>query len=189
MLDYNEITQRTLLVLDGEPYECVEAQVSRKSQGKPSNQTKLKHLKTGKVVAHTFHVSAKTEEAIVERRDIKYLYQKGTEVWFCAPNDPKDRFTLPLALVERELNFIKQNDVIQGIYFDEEIIGVKIPLKVELEVTEAADAVKGNTSSGATKRVTLENGYELMVPLFIKQGDFVIVNTDKAEYSERGGKG
>lgn len=185
MLDYNKITPRTVIVMDGEPYECVENQVSRKSQGKPSNQTKLKHLKTGKVVAATFHASDKAEEALLERRDIKYLYRKRDEVWFCDPQDPKNRFELDLGMIEQELKYIKENDVIQGLYFDDELISVKIPIKVELTVTEAADAVKGNTSSGALKRVTLENGHEIMVPLFIKEGQVIIVNTETGEY---GGK-
>jgi len=185
MLDYNEIKPRTYLVLDGDPYECVENQVSRKSQGKPSNQTKLKNLKSGKVVAHTFHVSDKAEEAILERRDIKYLYQKRDEIWFCDPEDPKDRFMLPFELVENDLKYIKANDTIQGIYFEDELISTKIPIKVELKVTEAPDAVKGNTSSGALKRVTLENGHEIMVPLFIKEGQMIMINTETGEY---GGK-
>ena len=185
MLNYNEVIPRKYVVLDGEPYECVDAQVSRKSQGKPSNQTKLKNLRSGKVVAHTFHVSDNVHEAEIERRDIKYLYQKRNELWFSDPTNPKERFLLNFALVEKELPYIKENDIIQGIYFNEEIIGVKIPIKVNLLVTEAPEAVKGNTSSGATKRVTLENGLELFVPLFVKEGDTIVVNTEKGEYAER----
>jgi len=80
---------------------------------------------------------------------------------------------------------MKENDVIQGLYFDDELISVKIPMKVDLVVTEAAEAVKGNTSGGALKRVTLENGLEVMVPLFIKEGQVITVNTETGDY---GGK-
>ena len=70
-------------------------------------------------------------------------------------------------------------------YFEDEVIGIKIPINVTLVVKEAPPAVKGNTSSGATKRVTLENGLEIFTPLFINEGDSVVVNTEKGEYAER----
>ena len=185
MLNYNEIKPRKYIVVDGEPFEVIDNHVARKSQGKPSNQTKIKSLISGKSVEKTFHVSDKVEEADIENKNIKYLYQKGTEVWFCAENDPKDRFMLGESVLEDKLKFVKQNDIIKGVYFDEEIIGIKIPIKVTLKVTEAAAAVKGNTSSGATKKVTLENGYEVFTPLFINEGDSVVVNTEDGSYSER----
>lgn len=185
MLDYNEIKPRKYIVVDGEPYEVMENHVARKSQGKPSNQTKIKSLISGKTVEKTFHVSDSVHEADIENKNIKYLYQKGQEIWFCAENDPKDRFMLTEQVLENKLQFLKQNDVVKGMYFEDEVIGIKIPIKVTLKVTEAPPAVKGNTSSGATKRVTLENGLEIFTPLFINEGDSVVVNTDKGEYAER----
>jgi len=185
MLDYNEIKPRKYIVVDGEPYEVIENHVARKSQGKPSNQTKIKSLISGKTVEKTFHVSDSVHEADIENKDIKYLYQKGQEVWFCAANDPKDRFMLGESVLEDKLQFLKGNDIVKGMYFDEEVIGIKIPIKVTLTVKEAPPAVKGNTSSGATKRVTLENGLEVFTPLFINEGDKIVVNTEKGEYAER----
>ncbi len=185
MLNYNEIKPRKYIVVDGEPYEVVDNHVARKSQGKPSNQTKLKSLLNRRVVEMTFHASDTVQEAEIETRDIKYLYQKGNEIWFCSAEDAKDRFTVELSIIERELAYIKQNDVVPGTYFGEQLIGVKIPMKVTLSVSEAAPAVKGNTATGATKRVKLENGLEVVTPLFIKEGDKVVVNTDTNEYVER----
>ena len=86
-----------------------------------------------------------------------------------------------------QIKFIKQNSIISGMFFDDEIIGIKYPIKVELKVTEAHDAVKGNTSSGATKEVTLETGATIFVPMFIKQGETIKVNTETGEYTERVG--
>lgn len=185
MLNYNQIVQRKYIIVDDEPYEVIENQVAQKNRGKPSNQTKIKSLISGNVVAKTFHASDKVHEADIETKNIKYLYQKRDELWFSDPEDPSDRFMLSEEIIGDRLKYLKSNDVIKGVYFDEQIIDIKIPIKVELEVTESADAVKGNTSSGATKRVTLENGLELFVPLFIKQGDILVVNTEKGEYSER----
>lgn len=185
MLDYNEIKPRKYIVVDGEPFEVIENHVARKSQGKPSNQTKIKSLISGKTVEKTFHVSDSVHEADIENKNIKYLYQKGQEVWFCAENDPKDRFMLGESVLEDKLKFLKANDVVKGMYFEDEVIGIKIPIKVTLVVKEAPPAVKGNTSSGATKRVTLENGLEIFTPLFINEGDKIVVNTEKEEYAER----
>jgi elongation factor P len=84
-----------------------------------------------------------------------------------------------------QLQYLKANDVIPGTYFGEKLIGLKLPMKVTLTVKEAAPAVKGNTTSGATKRVVLENGLEVTTPLFIKEGDKVIVNTETNQYVER----
>ena len=185
MLNYNQIVQRKYIILDDEPYEVIENQVAQKNRGKPSNQTKIRNLITGSVISKTFHASDKVHEAELEKRDIKYLYKKRDEIWFSDPNDPKDRFELDGTIIADALPYLKEGDVIKGVYFDDELISVKIPIKVELVVTEAADAVKGNTSSGATKRVTLENGLEVFVPLFIKQGDVLVINTEKGEYVER----
>ena len=185
MLNYNEIKPRAYIVLGGEPYEVIENHVARKSQGKPSNQTKIKSLISGKTIERTFHVSEKVKEADIENKNIKYLYQKGQEVWFCAENNPKDRFMLSEIVLEDKLKFLKGNDVVKGVYFDEEVIGIKIPIKVVLAVKEAAPAVKGNTSGGATKKVVLENGLEVITPLFISEDDVLVINTERGEYVER----
>ncbi len=185
MLDYNQIKPRVYFVLDGEPYECLEARVAKKNRGKPSNQTTIKSLISGKVIEKTFHASDKVAEAEIEKRDIKYLYHKQEEVWFCDPHNPKERFRLEKNIIDDHLTYIKENDVIKGVYFEDEVIDIIIPIKVELKVVDAPEAVKGNTSSGATKRVTCENGLELFVPLFIKEGDVLIINTEKGQYVER----
>ena len=80
---------------------------------------------------------------------------------------------------------MKTNDVIDALLFDEKVIGVDIPVKVDLKVTEAAPAVAGNTAQGATKQVTLETGAEVSVPLFIKEGEVLAINTQTGEYTGR----
>jgi elongation factor P len=87
--------------------------------------------------------------------------------------------------VSDELKYFKPNDIVRGLYFNDEFIGIDMPPKVELKVVEAPDAVKGNTTSGAEKKVKLENGLEIFVPLFIKEGETIIVSTEDGKYSER----
>ena len=185
MLDYNQVKRGKIIEYNGEPYKVMFNTVIKKNRNKPSNQTKLKSLVSGKNIEVTFHAKDKVDEAVIDREDIKYLYQKGREVWFCDPENPKDRFSLAIDEVEEELKFFKPNDILRGLYYNDEFIGIDLPPKVELKVVEAPDAVKGNTATGAEKRVVLENGLEISVPLFIKEGEVIVVSTEDGKYSER----
>jgi len=185
MLSYNEITPRTYIVLDGEPYEVITSQVSRKQANKPVNKTKVKNLTTGRVIEKVFHVSDKGEKADIENRKIKYLYSNRGEYWFADPDNPKDRFNLPEDVVGNMSDFVKENSLVDALVFNDKTIGIKIPIKVELVVKEAPPAVKGNTATGATKQVTLETGMVTNVPLFINEGDIISINTDTGEYTAR----
>jgi elongation factor P len=185
MLEYNQITERKYINLDGEPYEVISSHVFRKQQRKPVNATKLKNLITGKVVERSFHVSEKVEEADIENTEIKYLYNNKGEFWFCEKDDPSKRFNLPESKIGPQNKFLKENMLITALVFNDEIIAVKIPIKMELEVKEAAPAVKGNTAQGATKQVVLETGATINVPLFINEGDVLRINTETGEYTER----
>ena len=95
MLEYNEILPKKIILQSGEPYEVLDAHVFRKQQRKPVNQTKLRHLITGKVTEQAFHVSDKVEEADLSTKSVKFLYANRGEFWFCAPDKPADRFSLP----------------------------------------------------------------------------------------------
>ena len=187
MLDYSEIVLRKYIVLDGEPWEVVDAHVFRKQQRKPVNATKLKNLITGKVTERSFHVSEKVEEAEIDSKDAKFLFANRGQFTFCDPKDPSVRFSLPDAVIGPRGKFLKPNSVIEVLSFGERTIGVKMPIKVELKVIEAHPAVKGNTAQGGTKTVKLETGAEIQVPMFIKEGETIKVNTETEEYTERVG--
>lgn len=187
-IDYNEIKERKFIVLDGAPYEVLASHVFRKQQRKPVNDTKLRNLISGKVTEYTFHVSDRVEEAEIDEREVIYLYHNRGEYWFCEANDKSKRFELDGDVVGEQINFIKTNSVIKLLSFQDQLIGIKTPIKVELKVKEAAPAVKGNTVQGGSKRVVLETGVELDVPMFVNEGDTVVVNTVSGEYVERLGK-
>ncbi len=184
MLNYNEIKVRKYIVLDGVPYEVIASHVSRKQANKPTNQTKLKSLIDGRVIQKNFHSSEKVREADIERKNIKYLYQNKGEYWFCEENDPSKRFNLPEDIISGA-KFMKANSLVNAKTFNEEIIGTSLPIKVQLEVKEAPPAVKGNTATGANKVIVLETGATVNVPIFIKEGDVVEVNTETGEYTGR----
>lgn len=185
MLEYNEIKEGKFIVYEGEPYEVISSHVFRKQQRKPVNATKLRNLKTGRIVENSFHVSEKAQEADLETQEVKYLYSNKGEHWFAEAKDPSKRFKMPEEMLGIGFKFINQNSIVDAILFDGETIGIKIPIKVEIKVTEAHPATKGNTAQNATKSVKLETGAEIQVPMFVKEGDTIRVNTTTGEYTDR----
>ena len=193
MLEYNEILKGKVILLGTEPYEVLDAHVFRKQQRKPVNQTKLRHLITGKVTEQAFHVSEKVPEADLSLKNVKFLYKNKGEWWLCAENNPADRFQLSDITVGEQGKFIKPNTIIEALLFDDpaidqdegKIIGLKMPIKVDLKVTEAPPAVKGNTAQGGSKEIVLETGATINAPLFINEGDIVRINTELGQYVER----
>ncbi len=185
MLEYNEILPHKYIILDGAPYEVLDAHIFRMQQRKPVNQTKLRNLISGKVTEQTFHQQDKVHEADIQTKEVKYLYTSKGEHWFCEMNDPSKRFKVSAEILGPGIQFIKTNSVVNAIVFDEKIFGVKLPVKVTLKVTEAPPAVKGDTSKGGSKQITLETGATTFAPLFINEGESVIINTETGEYSER----
>jgi len=191
MLNYNEIKERKYIVLGDEPYEVLSSNVFRKQQRKPVNQTKLRNLITGSARAETFHVTDTVEEADLDYKKIKFLFKKPNrqantnEFWFCEINNPANRFELDEEVIGDKVKFIKENSEVDALLFDEKIIGIKIPIKVELKVVDAPPAVKGNTATGANKQITLETGLVVNAPIFIEEGESVVINTEKSEYVER----
>lgn len=185
VIPYNQILPKKVILHNDEPFQVVSSHIFRKQKNKPQNITKLKNLKSGRVLEVTFHQSDKAEEADLETKTVTYIFSKPGEYWFHTADNPSDRFFLTEELIGDQYKFMKERSDYEAVVFDEEIIGLKFPIKVELKVTEAMDAVKGNTSSGAQKEVTLETNSTLMVPMFINEGDIVSINTDTGEYSER----
>ena len=193
-LSYDEIKERKYIVFNGEPWEVLTSHVFRKQQRKPVNATKLRNLITGKVTEQSFHVSEKVEEAEIDSRQVKYLYNNKGEFWFCEPNDPSKRFEIEEDLIGTQSKFLKKDSVVELLSFgpstgsgQARMIGVKMPIKVELKVIEAHPAVKGNTAQGGTKVVKVETGAEIQVPMFIKEGETIRINSETGEYAERVG--
>jgi len=187
MLSYNEIKERKYIVLDGEPYEVLSSHVFRKQQRKPVNQTKLRNLKTGGMVEHTFHQADKVEEITLDRQTLIYLFShpKNDEIWFAPENNRSERFMVSKQVAGNAIQFIKENQSVEVLMFNDEIIDIKIPIKIDLKVAEASPAVKGDTAQGATKIVVLETGFSVTTPLFIGIGDIIRINTETGEYVER----
>jgi len=191
MLAYNEIREKKIIIYDDEPCEVVDSHVARTQQRKPQNQVKLKSLISGKTIAATFHVSDTADEADIEKRDVMFLYQNKGEFWFCDPKDKANRFKIDASIIDSiTAKFLKPNENASALVWtnedeEEKIIGVKLPIKMEFKVKEAPPAVRGDTSKGGNKIITLENGATITAPMFISEGEIIRVNTETGEYVER----
>lgn len=184
-LAYNELKPGTFLDIDGDPWEVLEFAFLRMQQRKPVAKTKLRNLVTGRVMEQTFHQSDKIEEADLQKADVKFIYTNRGEYWFTEPNDPSKRFSLPTQKIAGKPEFMKPNMILTALKFNEGIVEVKLPIKVEYKVIEAPPAIKGNTAQGGNKLVTIEGGAKVATPLFINEGDVIRVNTDLGTYVER----
>lgn len=185
MLEYNEVVEKKFIIHEGQPYEILNSHVFRKQQRKPVNAVKMKNMITGKVTEVSYHVSEKVEEAEIDYKDAKFLYTNKGKFFFCSPNNPADRFEISEDFIGTPGKFLKPNSLVETMIFDEKIIGVKLPIKVELKVTEAPPAVKGDTATGGNKQITLETGAVINAPLFIVEGEIISVNTETGEYTGR----
>lgn len=189
-LEYNEIRTGKIIIHNDEPCEVLDNHVARTQQRKPQNAVKLRSLKSGKAYNEVFHVSDSADEADLEKRDTKFLYANKGELWFADPKDPSNRFKLDEKLIGDKVKFLKPNELVTALIWtndddEEETIGVLLPIKVTFEVKEAPPAVKGDTRTGGSKQVVLDNGTVINTPLFVEAGDKIVVNTETGEYVER----
>lgn len=189
MLEYNEIKERKIIIHENEPCEVMSAAVSRKQQMKPQNQVKLKSLLSGRTWNETYGPSNKVKEAEISKRKVKFLYTNKGEYWFCDPDKPSDRFQLKEEIIGEAAKFLKPNEIIDAIVWEhddeEQIINIKLPIKIEYTIKDAPPSIKGNTASGGGKVVTLENDLKINAPFFLNIGDKIRVNTETGEYVER----
>jgi len=188
MLSYTDLTKGTVFVMDGEPYLVMEYTFLRMQQRKPTVQTKLKNLITGKIVAKSFQGSDAFPEAEIDRKPITFLYASKGEFWFCEKGNPKNRFKLEGEMISDQAKFLKPNTEVTAFKFGERIINIELPVKMDYKVVEAPPSYKGDTATGGSKTVKLENGLNMQVPMFINEGDIIRINTGTGDYVERAEK-
>ena len=155
------------------------------AQRRPVIQSKIKNLIDGRVQERNFQQGDVFEEADLQRREIKFLYQTKGQYFFCEPNDPSNRFFFTEEQIGSQAKFLRPNEIVIGIVYDEKIITFKLPIKVNLKVKESAPGVKGDRAQGGTKEAVLESGAVIQVPLFIEEGDVIEVNTETGSYVKR----
>ncbi|MGE5392207.1 MAG: elongation factor P [Candidatus Saccharibacteria bacterium] len=185
VLDFSDLKGTGQIIKhNNEPYQIIWSNFMRTAQRKPVIQTKMRNLITGKVMEYSFKFGEKIEGADVIRKKAQFLYNDEEGSHFMNP-ETFETVVVSKELVGNQKNYLKEGTDIQLIYFEERPIGLDLPIKIELKVIETAPGVKGDTAQGGSKPATLETGHVVNVPLFIKEGDVVRVNTTSGEYVER----
>lgn len=185
MLTHTDLKKGVEFIYEDQPWVVLEAQLLKMAQRRPVIQSKIKNLIDGRVQEKNFQQGDVFEEADLQKKDIKFLYQSKGQYWFCEINDPSKRFFFSEAQIGTQAKFLKPNEIVTGIVFDEKIINFKLPIKVQIKIKESAPGVKGDRAQGGTKEATLESGAVIQVPLFIKEGDTIEINTETEQYVRR----
>ena len=185
MFNVNDIKNGMTIKYEGVIYQVVEFQHVKPGKGSAFVKTKLKNLRAGTTQEITFNAGIKMEKADVRKNQLSYLYAAGDNYVFM-DNNTYDQIELPSSLLKDEAKFLKEGMNVESMNIEGEVIGITLPEKVSYKVISAPDAVKGNTTSTAKKDITIETGYTLKAPLFIKEGDDVVITTRDGKYFGRG---
>lgn len=180
----NDLKNGMHLDLDGNLVQVVNFQHVKPGKGHAFVRTTLKNVRTGSTVDQTFRAGEKVDRAMIDKRDMQYLYRDGTDFVFMDTETYDQRHVTPDTLGSTA-DFIIEGRSATVLMFGEEIIGIDLPASVELTIAETEPGLQGDRSSGGTKPATLETGRLVQVPLFINIGDVVKVDTRSGEYLSR----
>jgi elongation factor P len=184
MGNLTDIRTGTVVKVNGDPYLVTQNQFMRKDASKPVMRTKLRNLITGNTLDKTFLAGESFEFADIEKRRCQYLYNDGSSAHFM-DNESFEQFELYIEGISESLKFVKDDVEVYVTFYEGNPIGIQPPIKVTLTVTETVPGVKGDTAQGGTKPATVETGATVNVPLFVKEGDQIVINTDTGEYDSR----
>ncbi|SEN17530.1 elongation factor P [Paenibacillus sp. OV219] len=184
MISVNDFKTGLTVEIDGDIFTVLDFQHVKPGKGAAFVRSKLKNLRNGNTVERTFRAGENIGKANIENRAVQYLYNSGVEYSFM-DNESFDQFTLDKKQLEWEINFLKENMTVNITSYNDEIIGIQLPNNVDLKVTETEPGVKGNTAQGATKTATVETGLNVQVPLFINEGDVLLIDTRDGKYISR----
>ena len=184
MISVNDLKTGLTLQLDNGLWSVVEFLHVKPGKGAAFVRSKLKNVETGQVVEKTFRAGEKVAKAMLDRREMQYLYKEGNE-YVMMDNETSEQLQVTADQIGDGIKYLKENMVVQILMHDSRIIGVDLPAHVILEVTDTPPSEKGNTAQGGTKPATLETGAVVNVPFFISNGDKIRVDTRTNEYLDR----
>ena len=179
-----DLRNGTTFEMDGNVFKVVEFQHVKPGKGAAFVRVKMKNVITGAVIERTFNPSEKLQGAEIEKRDMQYLYS-DEDLYYFMDNETYEQMPLNKEQLGDALKFIKENMDCKVLSFKGNVFAVEPPMFVELEVTYTEPGFAGNTSTTSGKPATLENGYEIQVPLFVNIGDKIRIDTRTGEYMER----
>lgn len=186
MISTGELKKGATIEMDGKLYSILDYNHIKTGRGSAQVRMKLRDVRSGSTIEHTVQAGTKFQRAIVERREMQYLY--GDDQFFYFMNTASyEQIPVTADKVGEASKFLKENDLCEVVLFGDEVIGVELPMTVELTVVETDPGFKGDTATGGTKPAKTETGLVVNVPLFVEEGTKIRVNTDSGAYIERVG--
>lgn len=184
MIIVNDLRPGQTLEHEGNIYTVLDISHNKTAMRQMIVKTKVKNLRTGTIVELTFTGGDKVEPAHIDKKQMQYLYSDEEFVFFM-DNETYDQIQIEKSKIKWELNFLKEQDLVTISMFETEILGLILPDKVALQIVECEPAVKGDTATNASKNAKVETGLEIRVPLFISEGEMVLITTTDGKYSSR----
>lgn len=184
MVNVNDLKNGMTILYEGNIYQVIEFQHVKPGKGSAFVRTKLKNLRANSTIEITFNAGIKIEKANITKQKLDYLYNTG-DTYIFMNNQNYEQLEIDKSMLEEDVKFLKEGLTVEVMMYEGEIIGISLPEKVTYKVIEATEAVKGNTTAQAMKDVTIETGYTLKAPIFIKEGEEIIITTSDGKYSSR----
>ncbi|CDB28900.1 elongation factor P [Firmicutes bacterium CAG:582] len=183
-ININDIKNGMTIIIDGKLCLIEEFQHVKPGKGSAFMKMKLRNLRTGALVEDTYNTNIKIERARVDRLPMQYLYSMGDNYVFMN-NETYEQLEIPAEKLKDQIKFLKEGLEITITMYEGEILGITLPEKIEFEIVETSEAVKGNTTNNAQKDAKIETGYVVKVPLFINQGEKILISTADGKYAGR----
>ncbi|NLY63225.1 MAG: elongation factor P [Erysipelothrix sp.] len=184
MILINDLRAGMTFELDGELLLVLDKTNNKTARSQMSIKTKVKNLRTGSITELSWTSGDKAKKAHIDKKEMQYLYDDSANLVFM-DNETYEQIEIPKEKVEWEMNFLKESSIVEIVMYHSEIMGINLPDKVALKVTETEPAVKGDTATSASKNAVLETGLEVKVPLFISVDEVILVTTEDGKYSSR----
>jgi elongation factor P len=184
MIDVNELRKGVTFTMDGQLYKVLEYQHYKPGRGNAVIRTKLRNLRTGATLQHNFTSGDRVQDIRIERRGVQYLYNDGNLYYFM-DTETYDQTAVPASVLEDQIPYLKEGLELILATCESEALDVELPTTVDMEVVEAESAVAGDTATSVLKKVKVETGLEVHVPLFVNQGDRIRVDTRDGTYVTR----
>lgn len=184
MINVNDIKNGMTILFEDNIYTVLEFSHVKPGKGAAFVQAKLKNLRTGSIVEKRFNSGVKLEKAMVEKKSMHFLYASG-DVYNFMNMETYEQIEITKDQIGDDAKFLKEDLIVDVTFFQGELLGVILPEKIEMKVVETEPAVKGNTTNNALKDAALETGLKVRVPLFVEQGEMIIVSTKDGKYVSR----
>jgi elongation factor P len=184
VIEINDVKKNSKLLIDGFPFSVVEFEHVKPGKGSAFTRCRLKNLKTGQLLERTFKSGERFEEPNLEHREMQFLYSEGEMLTFM-DNENYEQLMISKPLVGTQAMFLKENMEVGILFFDEKPITVELPIFVELPIVYTEPGFKGDTATGATKPAKLQGGHTVTVPLHLKEGDILKIDTRTGDYVEK----